>query len=183
MTRLITYDSHAPYAKRYETSEFAEIVEATANIGINLERLNTDTPFPAMSDEEGILAAYAADIRRLQIRGGYQSFDLIRLTPDDPERAESRKKFLSEHTHADDEVRYCIEGQGQFYIRAGDYVHALEVTAGDLISVPTATLHWFDGGERPSFTAIRLFTTPDGWAATFTGGALPEDIPLYEGKR
>ncbi|WP_145205729.1 cupin domain-containing protein [Sphingobium sp. B2] len=129
------------------------------------------------------MAAYADDIRLLQTRGGYQSFDLIRLKPDDPERAESRKKFLSEHIHSDDGVRYCIEGQGQFYIRTGDYVHALEVTVGDLISVPAGALHWFNGGEKPSFTAIRLFTTPDGWAATFTGAGLPGNIPLYEGER
>ncbi len=53
MTRLMTYDSHSPYTKSYETSDFAEIVEATANIGINLERWITDTRFPAMSDAEG----------------------------------------------------------------------------------------------------------------------------------
>ncbi len=39
----------------------------------------------------------------------------------------------------------------------------------------------FDTGAEPSFTVIRLFTMPEGWVARFTGDAIAEAIPLYEG--
>jgi len=32
--------------------------------------------------------------------------------------------------------------------------------AGDLLWVPANTPHWFDCGEHPDFTAIRIFTNP-----------------------
>lgn len=181
MTRLISYDAYSPFAARGEIREFDQIVAAVATIGVTLERWDASVALPAAAKDEDVLAAYADDIRQLQARDGYQSYDVIRLTPDDPARAKSREKYLSEHVHDDHEVRYCVEGAGQFYIRSGDTVYALEVVAGDLIQVPAGLLHWFDGGENPSFTALRLFTTPDGWAARFTGDRLPLNIPLYEG--
>jgi 1,2-dihydroxy-3-keto-5-methylthiopentene dioxygenase len=37
-------------------------------------------------------------------------------------------------------------------------------------------------GPRPRFTAIRLFTTPAGWVATFTGSDIAARFPgLGEG--
>ena len=33
-----------------------------------------------------------------------------------------RQKFLSEHTHDDDEVRFFVEGAGAFYLRNDDTV-------------------------------------------------------------
>ncbi len=92
-----------------------------------------------------------------------------------------RAKFLAEHIHDDDEVRFFVEGAGLFYIRHEGAVHALECTRGDLIVLPAGTLHWFDTGAQPSFTVIRLFTTPEGWVARFTGDNIAEAIPLYEG--
>ncbi len=44
--------------------------------------------------------------------------------------------------------------------------------AGDLISVPANTKHWFDAGERPFFTALRVFTDQAGWVAHFTGDTI-----------
>jgi 1,2-dihydroxy-3-keto-5-methylthiopentene dioxygenase len=40
---------------------------------------------------------------------------------------------------------------------------------GDLISVPAGTRHWFDAGERPFFTALRVFSDQSGWVAQYTG--------------
>jgi 1,2-dihydroxy-3-keto-5-methylthiopentene dioxygenase len=53
-------------------------------------------------------------------------------------------------------------------------------TAGDLLRVPAGTKHWFDMGSAPLFCAIRLFTTPDGWQASFTGDAISERVPTYD---
>jgi 1,2-dihydroxy-3-keto-5-methylthiopentene dioxygenase len=50
--------------------------------------------------------------------------------------------------------------------------------AGDLISVPANTLHWFDAGESPSFTVLRVFTDPSGWVAHYSGDPIAERFPV-----
>ena len=181
MTRLASYDDRAPFAARGTLREFAEIAAAVAGTGVTLERWHAGAPFAGEAGDADILAAYEGDITRLNACGGYQSCDVIRLTPAHPDRAALRQKFLAEHVHDDDEVRFFVEGAGLFYIRHGGAVHALECTAGDLIVLPAGTRHWFDTGEYPHFTAIRLFTTPEGWVARYTGETIAEAIPLYEG--
>lgn len=181
MTSLTSYDDQAPFAPRGTLDEFAAIAKAVSATGAALERWHVGADLTGDPTDAEILAAYAGDIDRLKSRGGYQSQDVIRLTPDHPERSQLRQKFLAEHVHDDDEVRFFVEGAGLFYIRHGGAVHALECTAGDLIVLPAGTRHWFDTGEYPAFTAIRLFTTPEGWAARYTGDAIAEAIPTYEG--
>jgi len=35
-------------------------------------------------------------------------------------------------------------------------------------------------GAKPSFTALRLFTNPEGWVGDFTGDAISDRFPRYE---
>lgn len=180
MTALTLYDDAAPFAERETIAAFEDIARVLAEVGVGVERWPASALGEAPNDA-AILAAHAADIERLQARGGYRSCDVVRLIPDHPQAGEMRAKFLAEHVHDDDEVRFFVEGSGLFYIRAAGRVHALECTAGDLIVLPAGIRHWFDTGARPRFTAIRLFTTPEGWVARFTGDAIAAAIPLYEG--
>jgi len=46
--------------------------------------------------------------------------------------------------------------------------------------VPANTTHWFDMGENPHFTCIRLFTTADGWVADFTGSDIATKFPTLD---
>src|SRR3546814_5164988 len=62
----------------------------------------------------------------------------------------------------------------QFYLHALNRVYVALCEAGDLISVPAGTAHWFDAGPAPRFTAIRLFVSPDGWVADYTGDGIAE---------
>ncbi|CAN5129152.1 acireductone dioxygenase [soil metagenome] len=181
MTALTLYDDSAPYGLRGMLYDRDAITVALQPANIRLEYWDAGAALPTDPADADILAAYATDVDRLKALGGYQSCDVIRMTPDHPQRTEMRAKFLSEHIHDDDEVRFFVEGSGLFYIRSGAIIHALECTAGDLILLPAGTRHWFDTGERPRFTAIRLFTTPDGWVARFTGDEIARNIPLYEG--
>ena len=102
------------------------------------------------------------------------------MYPDHPDRVALRQKFLSEHTHGEDEVRFFVEGAGLFCLHLDERVYAVLCTKGDLISVPAGTRHWFDMGDRPRFTAIRLFNNPDGWIARFTGDTLAERFPRLD---
>ena len=180
MTQLTTYDDKAPFARRGSSSNIATIAAALAPHGVGLERWQAGAALPDQPGNEDILAAYSADIERLKARGGYQSCDVLRMTPEHPDKVALRAKFLAEHIHDDDEVRFFVEGSGMFYVRVDGMVHALECTAGDLIVLPAGTTHWFDTGERPHFTAIRLFVTPEGWVARYTGDGIANAIPLYE---
>jgi 1,2-dihydroxy-3-keto-5-methylthiopentene dioxygenase len=183
VTSLTLYDDHAPSTEIERTGDRATIAVRLAGVGIGLECWGAAVVLADDAGDAAILAAYAAPIERLQAERGYRAVDVIRVKPDHPERGAMRAKFLAEHVHDEDEVRFFVEGSGMFYIHAGGRVHALECTSGDLISLPMGMRHWFDMGESPRFTAIRLFTRPDGWVARFTGDPIAEAVPLYAGAR
>ncbi len=103
-----------------------------------------------------------------------------RLHPIIPRRMKLRNMFLSEHTHSDFEVRYFVYGSGTFYLHIDDRVHVILCEGGDFISVPANTTHWFDMGTRPNFKAIRFFSIPDGWVATFTGSDISKRFPTHD---
>lgn len=180
MTQLTLFDEANGETPVLDTRDVDKITEALAKIGVDFERWTATATFAADADDKTVMAAYDADIRRLSELGGYKSFDVIRITPDNPKREELRAKFLDEHIHEDDEVRFFVEGSGMFYLHAGGRVHMLLCEAGDLIKVPAGLKHWFDMGPAPRFCAIRLFTTPEGWVAKFTGEPIARDFPRYE---
>jgi 1,2-dihydroxy-3-keto-5-methylthiopentene dioxygenase len=179
MTMITVFDLAKAGQQRAETADDGEITKALLPFGVTLERWQASKQLAPGADQAAVLEAYAADVERLCKLGGYQSVDVVRMHPEHPDREAMRKKFLEEHTHADDEVRVFVEGSGAFYLRDDEVVLRVVCTAGDLISVPRQTRHWFDMGPAPRFTAIRLFTTPDGWQATFTGDAIANTIPKY----
>lgn len=148
--------------------------------GIGFERWPARIALAAGASSAQILAAYAAEITQVQARGNYPTVDAIRLTPDHPEREALRRKFLAEHTHSEDEVRFFVEGRGLFCLHIGDEVLQVLCEADDWISVPAGTRHWFDMGSAPQFCAIRFFDNPEGWVAQFTGAGIAERYPLLE---
>ncbi len=157
--------------------DFSEIQSRLAAIGVQFERWNANQPLAADAEAEAVLAAYREEIDKLSQSHGFKSVDVISLTPEHPNKDGLRQKFLSEHTHADFEVRFFVAGQGLFYLHPDENVYAVLCRAGDLISVPANTPHWFDMGEQPDFKCIRLFTTPEGWVADFTGSDIASRFP------
>lgn len=161
-------------------TDYATLGRLLGEQGIRFERWQANAPLPPDASQEQIIAAYRADIDRLMAENGFQSVDVVSLTPDHPNKVELRNKFLHEHTHSEYEVRFFVEGQGLFYLHLGDKVYGVLCEKGDLISVPAGTTHWFDMGPNPCFTAIRLFTNPAGWVANFTGNPIASRFPLLE---
>ena len=144
------------------------------------ERWPTPAALPADADSEAVLAAYRGDVGRIMKASGFQSVDVIALGPDHPQREALRAKFLEEHTHAELEIRFFVDGGGQFNLHIEDRVYEVRCEQGDLISVPAGTPHWFDMGPRPHFKAIRFFTSPEGWVAKFTGDDIAQKFRRYE---
>ncbi len=180
MSKLTVYPDTQPENITLQTTEGSEIAKALNAISVRFERWETQGILPADADDEAVMKAYAADIERLQTENGYESVDVIRLTSDHPDKDALRQKFLSEHTHSEDEVRFFVEGGGAFYLRVDGNVYMMECARGDLMSVPTGTKHWFDMGPNPHLTCIRLFTSKDGWVADFTGDAIAEKFPKFK---
>lgn len=149
------------------------VTEYLAGIGIDYERWEPAHSVPAGAPAEEILAAYAPEIDRLKDSGGYVTADVIDVTPQTPGLAEMLARFNREHTHDDDEVRFIIEGRGLFHIHpANGPVCAIEVEAGDLIRVPSGTLHWFNLCGDRRIRAIRLFKDAAGWAPNYTASGI-----------
>jgi 1,2-dihydroxy-3-keto-5-methylthiopentene dioxygenase len=180
MSRLTVFADDAPGAPILTATDGAAIAAGLSEIGVAFERWAADAELAPDADDKAVLAAYAGDIARLQAAGGYQSVDVVRVTPATPNTPALRSKFLAEHTHADDEVRFFVEGAAQFYLHKAGKVFMVVCEAGDLISVPAGTPHWFDMGERPHFTALRLFVSPEGWVANFTGAPIADGFPKFE---
>jgi 1,2-dihydroxy-3-keto-5-methylthiopentene dioxygenase len=180
MSRLTIYRDDAPSMAELDTREEARIREGLARINVRFERWATQQPLASSVQDSDILAAYQPEILRLDPAHAYKSVDVLRCLPDHPQREQLRAKFLDEHTHDDDEVRFFVEGAGMFYLHADARVHMVLCERNDLISVPAGMRHWFDMGPNPHFTVIRLFTTPEGWVARFTGDPISAKFPTLD---
>lgn len=180
MSRLTIYPESQPDRPLLETEDVARIQQELTAAGMRFERWRADRAVTGDADSASILAAYRDEIDRLVNEAGYQSCDVVSMNPDHPQKDEFRRKFLAEHTHSEDEVRFFVRGHGLFVIHHDGKVYALLCEQDDLISVPANTRHWFDMGPNPVFTAIRLFNNPDGWVANFTGDDIATRFPLLE---
>ncbi len=180
MSQLTVYAESDGQNPLLAAEDFDIIYTELGTAGIHLERWKADRDLADDADAETIIAAYQAEIDRLVDERGFQTYDVVSMNPDHPEKETLRKKFLSEHTHSEDEVRFFVRGQGLFIIHANDKVYSVLCEKDDLISVPANTRHWFDMGPNPTFTAIRLFNDPAGWVGNFTGDDIASRFPLLE---
>jgi 1,2-dihydroxy-3-keto-5-methylthiopentene dioxygenase len=180
MSRLRIFSEDDPVVPDYLSSDHASIAEQLAKIGVRFEQWETDKPVAPGATPEEVMAAYRADIDRLVEENGFRTVDVVSITPDHPQREEMRKKYLDEHFHKEDEVRFFVAGSGQFTLHVKDRVYEIRCEAGDLIGVPDGTTHWFDMGPAPSFVAIRFFTEPDGWVGHFTGTDIAQRFPRFD---
>lgn len=122
-----------------------------------------------LSDEEKqeVLNTFDEEIRDLAARRGYRTWDVITLSEATPNLEELLAKFENVHTHTEDEVRAITAGKGIFIIKGSDDVgyFDVELTAGDVISVPEHKPHFFTLMENKQIVAVRLFIEQEGWIA------------------
>ena len=178
MSRLTIYDEASPDDRVLTTDEPARIASELSAIGVAFERWQSPVAIGPDDAPETVLAAYRPYLDRLMGKSGAGSADVISLRPDAPNYAPLRAKFLAEHTHTEDEIRFFVDGEGSFVLHVDGRVYDARCTAGDLIAVPANIRHWFDAGERPHFTALRVFTDMSGWVPHYTGDAISERFPV-----
>lgn len=161
------------------TEDGERIAEELAAHGVRFERWPLKA-LPADAEATEILSAYEQEVSRLKQEGGFVVADIIHMTPQHPDKDALREKFLDEHRHSEDEVRFFVRGEGIFYLHLDNRVYAVGCSQGDLMSVPTGVAHWFDMGPSPDFTCIRLFIEKDGWVAKMTGDDIAAGFPRFE---
>ena len=179
MSVLTIYSENTPtHGERF--SKFDDIETKLKSIGVQFERWTASQILNNDASNDDVLNAYADSIDRLKNQYGFQTADVIKLDSTHPDKIAIRKKFLSEHTHSEFEVRFFIEGCGLFYLHVGEQIFGVLCEKGDLISVPANVTHWFDMGENPNLACIRLFTNPDGWVANFTNSDISKLFPTLD---
>jgi len=177
MSRLTVWDAETG-REVLRTEEAGHIAEALSGIGVRFERWE-GVEVPDGASNEEILAAYRPYLDRLMgDLGAAGSADVISLSPEHPQKDAMRAKFLQEHTHTEDEIRFFVRGGGNFVMHVDGKVWDARCEQGDLISVPARTRHWFDAGAEPCFTALRVFLDSSGWVPHYTGSDIAARFPV-----
>ncbi|GAB1541174.1 cupin domain-containing protein [Scytonema sp. NUACC21] len=121
-------------------------------------------------EKEQTLAFLDGYFEELKHTAGYQTRDLIVLHPGIPNLDGMLAKFDKIHTHAEDEVRYIIDGEGIFgFVRPDGSQVELTVHPEEYINVPAGTEHWFYLTPARRIKAVRYFTGTEGWTPQYTG--------------
>ncbi|MBF2058555.1 MAG: cupin domain-containing protein [Cyanobacterium sp. T60_A2020_053] len=171
------FDSHTIDNQQ---DKIAKIIYHLQQVGVKFEQWETKDEIQLGATQEETLSAHHTDIQRLMTEEGYQTVDVVTITSAHPQKEMLRQKFLAEHIHKEDEVRFFVAGEGLFSLHLDQKVFEVLCRRGDLISVPANTPHWFDMGNNPNFIAIRLFNNPEGWVAHFTGSDIADHFSRLE---
>lgn len=186
MTLLQVMAESDAVAVRLRTDDAGLIGTELSKRDIAFDRWPTKAGFDVHRPADQILAEYADVVEALNSDGRYRHIDVAALQPDDNDpgwhdvATAARSKFLAEHRHAEDEVRFFVAGRGCFYLHIKPEVLAVVCEGGDLLSVPAGTRHWFDMGARPDFMALRFFEEEDGWIGDFTDDLIGERFPTLD---
>jgi 1,2-dihydroxy-3-keto-5-methylthiopentene dioxygenase len=114
-----------------------------------------------------VLKTFEPEIKDLAARRGYKIWDVITLSEATPNLEELLAKFEQIHTHTEDEIRAIVAGKGIFIIKGSEEIgyFNVELSPGDVISVPENTPHFFTLMENQKIVAVRLFIEENGWIA------------------
>ncbi|MEU5546535.1 cupin [Streptomyces sioyaensis] len=185
MTLLQTMPADTPDTVLLRTTDAARITSVLEAHKVAFQRWPLHGTVAPDLPSDDLLDRYRAETDALCAAQDLRLVDIARIHPEDTPQwqdkaAGARTTFLEEHRHAEDEVRFFAHGTGCFYLHLDDQVHAVVCTAGDLLSVPAGTRHWFDMGPRPDFAAIRFFEKEDGWIGDFTGAPISQHFPRLD---
>lgn len=168
--------------KNKTVTDALEIKEFFTSRGIFFDQWQCDVEFEDTASQEDILKAYSKDLDPFMKDGGYLTADVISINSLTENYEAIRKKFLAEHIHTEDEIRFFVDGKGLFWFNLeNEPVFNLLCERGDLISVPEGTKHWFDAGEKNPFVkAIRIFIDMSGWVPHYTESGMEQKFNEFK---
>ncbi|MCU1482383.1 MAG: cupin [Subtercola sp.] len=184
MTLLTVWSTTDPSTPEIQTRDAETIREILAGLGARFSRWEVKELSDHPTQDE-VLSLYADEIAAVNAEQGYSLVDVLTIIREDTDEyretaATGRQKFLNEHQHDDDEDRFFAHGSGVFYLNVDGKVHAVFCEAGDVISVPANTTHWFDMGTSPEYVSVRFFHDDDGWVGNFTGSDVSSNFATYD---
>ena len=136
---------------------------------------NSGTPVSLEElDKIGVIYRYCAsqdDVEQLAEEREYKNRDVVDIRPETFGGVEAYmnklKVFYEEHLHEDEEIRYCMEGEGYFALKnpfSDKWIRG-KVARGDLLVVPAGIYHRFVTTESDHIKALRLFKDEPKWQA------------------
>jgi 1,2-dihydroxy-3-keto-5-methylthiopentene dioxygenase len=138
---------------RYRTIPIPEAWQAALNTG-TLATLN-----------------WAADLGLQQLAQSLELYqaEYLFLTPAEMP-AIVAAKHGQEHIHTEAEAYWVLQGQMTYWIHPvpDESVLSIDVTAGQLITVPQRVCHWMAFDSSQPWAAIRFFNDVTGWLPYFT---------------
>jgi 1,2-dihydroxy-3-keto-5-methylthiopentene dioxygenase len=177
VSRLTIYPENQPGAPRLRSEEPEVITAALRQVGVRFERWDFSEQLSPDDSPEKILAAFRPHLDALMGDCGAGTADVMKLNGANASYPAIRKKFIDEHTHTEDEVRFFVHGSGNFVLHMNGEIFDAHCEQGDLISVPAGVPHWFDAGPNPFFTVLRVFSDTSGWTPHYTGEKISELFP------
>lgn len=127
--------------------------------------------------DEEYIHLYAEELEPYMQKNGYKVADVLNINENTPNYDVLRAKFLKEHIHTEDEVRFFIDGEGYFWFHIeNNEVFNVKCQKGDIIAVPAGYKHWFDAGEKPMVKVIRVFTNTEGWVPHYTDSNIEKNF-------
>lgn len=174
--KLQVFEEEMPSKPIMSSTENEAIAAVMQKIGVRFEQWGADKNLSENAANEEIKEAYRSEIAKLVEESNFQFVDVIKMTSETPNVEALRKKFMQEHTHSENEVRFFVEGSGVFYLHFEGKVYRVFCEKGDLLSIPASYAHWFDMGKTPYFIVIRFFERQDGWIAYPTDSDIADNF-------
>jgi cupin superfamily acireductone dioxygenase involved in methionine salvage len=145
--------------------------------GIIFEQWEANRPLLDNDSQETILLAYDHKLSPYMKKHGYLSADVINVHKETPNIEAIRAKFLSEHTHSEDEVRFFVDGEGQFFFHLKEKNEVFKLYGG---TMSCKFLNTMNRGSQGSNTN----EAPRGEGAPVAVDLdLPPPLPLIDKRR
>lgn len=185
MTLLQVMAADDPRQVRLRSEDTDVIRAQLLRIGVRFSRWRAARRIPAGADDATIMHAYRNHVDHMCAEDGSRVVGIARLAPvpagPGQRRARAhRARFRRRHLHDEDVMRFVVAGVGCHYLHAAGQVYALACTAGDLVSVPGRTGHWFDAGADPRYTAVRFLRAGDRPRIRFQPGGMAARFPTLD---
>lgn len=159
-------------------TDVSEISENLAALGVQLRcwpvgdsadvRALLAQPGLTDAEKESVLQSLDHYFETLRAESGYHSRDLIVLHPETPNLDGMLAKFSPPHAHAEDEVRFILDGEGVFGFIAPDGQQVeLTIQPEEYINVPANAPHWFHLTPQRRIKAVRYFCGTEGWVPEY----------------
>lgn len=164
------------FPKTNETiTDFDQIKSYLNANKILIEKWEANTQLSIDATQEEVLKAFEHELKPFMENNGFKTADVINVHPQTENLLAIRQKFMKEHRHSDDEVRFFVDGEGIFWFHLdNEDVVAVTCAAGDFISVPKNFRHWFDLHPQYFVKAIRIFTNIEGWVPHYTDSGVDQ---------